>query len=239
MCRPGPGKRRTNALCAAGMGRSGIDQRKLRRAVRELAAADADLARIGRLHGPPGLRAREPGFPTLLNIMVSQQLSRASAEAIWGRLEAACRPLSAARFLTLSDEAVRATGLSRQKAGHARAMARALADGRVELARLASLDDRAAAAALVTLKGIGPWSAEIYLLSALGRPDVWPADDLALMVAVQRLKRLAERPTRPEMERIAEPWRPWRAVAARMLWHYYRHGETADRRREEAGRCGT
>ena len=89
---------------------------------------------------------------------------------------------------------------------------------------------------LVTLKGIGRWSAEIYLLSALGRPDVWPADDLALMVAVQRLKGLAERPTRAEMERIAEPWRPWRAVAACMLWHYYRHGETTGRQPADARR---
>ncbi len=213
-----------------------IDQRNLRRAVRALAAADTDLARVGRLHGPPGLRAREPGFPTLLNIMVSQQLSRASAEAIWGRLEAACRPLSGAAFLALSDQEIRATGLSRQKAGYARALARALADGEVELAGLAALDDQAAVETLVTLKGIGRWSAEIYILSALGRPDVWPADDLALMVAVQRLKGLAERPARAEMERIAEPWRPWRAVAARMLWHYYRHGETSGRQPADARR---
>ncbi len=206
-----------------------IDQRNLRRAVRALAAADADLARVGRLHGPPGLRARDPGFPTLLNIMVSQQLSRASAEALWGRLEAACRPLSGTAFLALSDQEIRATGLSRQKAGYARALARALADGGVELDGLAALDDQGAVETLATLKGIGRWSAEIYLLSALGRPDVWPADDLALMIAVQRLKGLAERPGRAEMERIAEPWRPWRAVAARMLWHYYRHGETTGR----------
>ena len=213
-----------------------IDQKTLRRAVRALAAADADLARVGRLHGPPGLRTRELGFPTLLNIMVSQQLSRASAEAIWGRLEATCRPLSGAAFLALSDQEIRATGLSRQKAGYARALARALANGEVELAGLAALDDQAAVEVLVTLKGIGRWSAEIYLLSALGRPDVWPADDLALMVAVQRLKRLDDRPARAEMERIAEPWRPWRAVAARMLWHYYRHGETAGRQPADAGR---
>ncbi len=213
-----------------------IDQGNLRRAVRALAAADADLARIGRLVGPPGLRARQPGFPTLLNIMVSQQLSRASAEAIWGRLEAACGRLSAMTFLALSEQEIRTTGLSRQKAGYARALARALADGRVELAGLAALDDRAAVEALTSLKGIGRWSAEIYLLSALGRPDVWPADDLALMVAVQRLKGLAERPARAEMERIAEPWRPWRAVAARMLWHYYRHGETSGRQPADARR---
>ena len=127
-------------------------------------------------------------------------------------------------FLTLSDQALRAAGLSRPKAAYARGLARAVVGGGIDLDRLGAQDDQAAAAALMALKGIGRWSADIYLLSALGRPDVWPADDLALMVAVQRLKRLEGRPTRAEMERIAEPWRPWRAVAARMLWQDYRHG---------------
>ena len=201
-----------------------IDAANLRRGMAALAAADPDLARIGRVNGPPGLRAREPGFATLLNILVSQQLSRASAEAIWGRLEAACRPLGAQAFLALSDQALRAAGLSRPKVAYARGLARAVAGGGIDLERLGAQDDQAAAAALMALKGIGRWSAEIYLLSALGRPDVWPADDLALMVAVERLKRLDARPTRAVMERIGEPWRPWRAVAARMLWHDYRHG---------------
>ncbi|MFQ5954655.1 MAG: DNA-3-methyladenine glycosylase family protein [Kiloniellales bacterium] len=234
---------------------SRINESSLRRGMAALAVADPDLARLRRLVGPPGLRVRRPGFAALLNILVAQQLSRASAEAIWRRLEAACRPafaeaelrlragrpLTARTLLGLSDHELRAIGLSRPKVAHAQGLAQAVAGRGIDLARIASQDDQAAIAALMTLKGIGRWSAEIYLLSALGRPafaeaelrlragrpDVWPADDLALMVAVQRLKRLDERPTRAVMERIAEPWRPWRSVAARLLWHYYRHGPDA------------
>jgi DNA-3-methyladenine glycosylase II len=202
-----------------------MDEPTLHHAIAAIAAADPDLARVRRLLGPPGLRARAPGFAALLNIIVAQQVSRASAEAIWGRLEAACRPLVPDRFLKLSDDAYREIGLSRQKIRYARGLAEALVGGAVDLDRVAALDDDDAVAELVTLKGIGRWSAEIYLLSSLGRPDVWPADDLALMIAVQRLKRLDDRPDRARMLAVAEPWRPWRSVAARLLWHYYRHGD--------------
>ncbi len=201
-----------------------IDEKTLKQGMAVRAKADPDQGRIRRMVGPPGLRIRDPGFGALLNIIVNQQVSTASGAAIWGRVEESCRPLTAARFLALTDEDLRAIGFSRQKIAYGRGIAEAIDSGRLDLHGLGGLDDAPAIDALVALKGIGRWSAEIYLLSALGRPDVWPADDLALIVAVQRLKGLPARPNRAEMAAIAEPWRPWRAVAARMLWHYYRYG---------------
>lgn len=195
---------------------------ELRRGVRVLARRDPDLARILRDHGPPPLWAREPGFPTLIHIILEQQVSLASAQAAFNRLTAACRGRITPRSLLKFDDAeLKVIGFSRQKAGYARHLAQAVLAGEVDLEALDAVEDEAARAALVRLKGIGPWTADIYLLMCLRRPDVWPHGDLALAVAVQQVKGLPTRPTYAELTVLAAQWRPWRAVAARLFWHYY------------------
>jgi len=186
-----------------------------------LAARDPDLAQIVARFGPPPMWAREPGFPTLIHIILEQQVSLASARAAFDRLLVATAPLTPAGFLALDDTTLRTIGFSRQKAGYARYLAQAIIEGRLDLDRLLELDDARARAALVALKGIGPWTADVYLLMALRRPDIWPVGDLGLVIAVQEIKQLPARPLGLEMETIATVWRPWRAVAARLLWHYY------------------
>ena len=148
-------------------------------------------------------------------------MSLASARAAFDRLLALTTPLTPTRFLELDDATLRAVGFSRQKTGYSRHLAQAIVTGAFDIDGLAALPDDAARTALVARKGIGPWTADIYLLMCLGRPDVWPVGDLALQVAMQSIKGLAQRPTVVEMEKIGEAWRPWRAVAARLLWHHY------------------
>jgi DNA-3-methyladenine glycosylase II len=192
---------------------AGIDQ---------LAAADEDVARALERTGYPAPRQREPGFATLLRIMVAQQLSTRSAAAIWARVEQACLPLvTAESFLALDEAAFRTIGFSRQKMAYGRALAEAVAGGALDLEALATLPEEEAVAAISALRGFGRWSAEIYLLFALGRADSFPADDLGLQIGMQRLKRLAERPKRKAMEALAERWRPLRGCGAIFLWHYY------------------
>ncbi len=198
-----------------------LTRRTLPGALDELARRDPDLARAYRAVGVPPIRHRRPGFATLLRIICGQQVSTASARAIFARLEAAASPLTPSAFLALDDDALRAIGFSRQKMLYGRALAGDVAAGRLDLAGLGRLDDEAAVAKLVQVKGVGRWSAEIYLLFALRRPDVWPVDDLAVVNAVARVKGLAARPGRNEMARLGEPWRPWRSAAARLMWHYY------------------
>lgn len=170
--------------------------------------------------GDPPPRRRPKGFPGLLGSVVAQQVSAASARAIWGRLTAS-GPLTPERFLALSDAELGAIGFSRQKMRYGRGLAEAVETGSLNFRRLHRLTDEEAVAVLMSLKGIGRWTAEIYLLFGLQRLDVWPADDLALQIGVERLKRLDRHPDRAVLLEIAEPWRPWRGVAARFLWHYY------------------
>lgn len=200
-----------------------IKGRKLRMALEHLAEADADLAQSLAAIGPPPPRAIAPGFAGLLRIVLGQQLSVASARAIWERLEAKIGEPGPRALLRLGDGDLAAIGFSRQKMRFARALAEAVQSRWLDLDALADAGDKEAMAALTALEGIGPWTAEIYLLFALGRPDVMPAGDLALLVAAQRLKRLPARPKPRELVELAEPWRPWRSVAARFLWHYYRN----------------
>jgi len=195
----------------------------LRPALEALAERDADIARHYPVCGLPPVRRRKPGFAGLLQIIVAQQVSAQAAAAIIARLDRTFRPLTPARFLALDEAACRAIGLSRQKVRYGRALAEDILAGRLKPRAVARMDDEEAIAHLSQAKGIGRWSAEIYLLFALDRPDVWPADDLAVQVAAQRLKGLAERPGRDEMETLAVPWRPYRSAAARFLWHLYRH----------------
>jgi DNA-3-methyladenine glycosylase II len=188
---------------------------------RILAGRDEDLAGILERHGPPPLWARAPGFPTLIYIILEQQVSLASARAAFTRLSAAISPVTPQAFLELDDAGLKAIGFSRQKTGYARSLARAILAEELDLESLAALEDEPVRAALTKLKGIGRWSADIYLMEALLRPDVWPAGDLALAVAVQRVKQLAAVPGPVELQQIGETYRPWRAVAARLFWHYY------------------
>jgi DNA-3-methyladenine glycosylase II len=172
--------------------------------------------------GPPPLRRREPGFAGLAAIIVSQQVSVASANAIFGRLEARIAPLDAIRLAAATEDDLRACGLSSPKIRALRAVAEAVADRGLDLAGLARLDAEDAHAALVAVKGVGPWTADIFLLFCLGHPDAFPAGDLALQEAAKLALGLKTRPDAARLERIAERWRPWRGVAARMLWAYYR-----------------
>lgn len=198
-----------------------LTERSLHVAVDELARRDPDLARIVDRIGPPPLWAREPGFPTLVLLILEQQVSLASARAAFNRLEAAIGAVTPAGMLSLSDDELRGVGFSRQKSGYARALASAIQSGEFAFDSLAELDDDGVRRALTARKGIGPWTAEIYLLMVLRRPDAWPVGDLALATAAQQVKGLAQRPTPADLTALAEGWRPWRAVAARLLWHHY------------------
>ncbi|MDZ4737493.1 MAG: DNA-3-methyladenine glycosylase 2 family protein [Rhodospirillaceae bacterium] len=199
-----------------------LEGRRLTRGLTALAGCDPDMARAIEAAGRLPARSRDPGFPTLLNIIMAQQLSTASAGAIWGRLEAAADPMTPSALLKIHPRRLRTIGLSRQKALYARELAKALEARHLDLDALPAMDDEAVIAALTAVKGIGRWTAEIYLLFSLGRPDVMPADDLALQVAAQRIKGLDARPKARELRAMAEAWHPWRSVAARVLWHYYK-----------------
>ena len=192
-------------------------------ALEELAQRDADMARAYAQLGVPSKRAHRAGFASLIGTICSQQMSTASARAIMGRLDGTLKKLEPKPFLALDDESLRGIGFSRQKIAYCRILADAVASGELNLGALDTLSDEDVVAELTKLKGIGRWTADIYLLFSLNRPDVWPVDDLALVIAVQRLKGLQERPTRKRMHIIGKPWRPWRSAAAEFLWHYYRN----------------
>jgi DNA-3-methyladenine glycosylase II len=189
--------------------------------VRHLTERHAGFARIVEAYGPPPLWGRRPGFATLVHIILEQQVSLASAKAAFVRLQAAIAPITPRRFLVLDDATLKNIGFSRQKTAYVRYLAQAIVERRFDPAVLAQMTDADVRAALVAHKGIGNWSADIYLLMALRRPDIWPGGDLALAVAAQRLGQLPARPTPDELNAMAEEWRPWRAVAARILWHHY------------------
>ena len=193
----------------------------LQRAVRLLSRRDADLRSVVKQFGAPPMWARESGFSTLLHIILEQQVSLASARAAHNKLLELASPLTAQRFLKLDDATLKAVGFSRQKSVYGRELARAIFEGLLDLDALGSMDDAAVRSELVKIKGVGRWTADIYLLMVLRRPDIWPTGDLALAVAAQKVKRLRTRPTPDELDEISAPWKPWRAVAARILWHYY------------------
>lgn len=203
---------------------SALTDASLARALAELSARDMRLAGIVVRFGPPPLWPREPGFPTLLHIILEQQVSLASAQAAFDKLQAVAAPLTPERFLALDDVTLKAVGFSRQKARYGRDLAEAIRSGRLDLPGLAALADDDVRTALIQIKGIGPWTADIYLLLALRRPDAWPSGDLALAVAARSVLGLAAVPKSDELAALGEPWRPWRAVAARVLWHFYLSG---------------
>jgi DNA-3-methyladenine glycosylase II len=182
-----------------------------------LAAAEPRFARALELTGPLPLRRRPDGFETLFSAIVSQQVSTAAATAIWNRL-AAAGATAPEGLLALGDEALRAAGLSRQKVAYGRA----IAESRLDFAALRTLPDEAIVAELTRIKGIGVWTAEIYAMFSLGRADVFAPGDLALQDAAHRLFELEARPTEKALREMSLAWSPWRAVAARLLWAYYR-----------------
>jgi DNA-3-methyladenine glycosylase II len=198
-----------------------LDERSFAAAVAELCSTDSDLAAIVERHGLPEFWAREPGFPTLVLLILEQQVSLASARAAYDRLVTRLGKLTPRGVLESTDEELRADGFSRQKNRYARALAAAVEDRSLDLDEIGSLEDVAVREALVALPGIGPWTAEVYLLSALRRPDTWPTGDIALQEGARRAKGLELRPSPEELETIGDAWRPHRASAARLLWHLY------------------
>jgi len=198
-----------------------LDEQFFVYAARQLAGCDADLAAVIRKYGLPPLWKREPGFPTLVYIILEQQVSLASARALYQRLQEAVKPFTPGRFLKLTEPEMRRLGFSRQKTHYTRLLAEAIHRKQFALHKLHELEDELAREQLIALKGIGNWTADIYLLSALRRPDIWPVGDLALATAVQEVKRLRKRPSPEKLEVMSTPWRPWRAVAARLFWHAY------------------
>jgi DNA-3-methyladenine glycosylase II len=196
---------------------------RARAALDRLMSSDPDLARIEARAGPLPWRTRPPGFPGLLQAIVAQQISNQAAAAIWGRLRAVGGALEPAGMLALSDETLRAAGLSRPKISHCRSLATAFVDGTLTADGIAALEDEAAVAVIATVRGLGRWTAEVYLLFALGRHDVFPAGDIALQASAANLKELSERPGPSVLREMADAWRPARGLAARLLWHHWRH----------------
>jgi DNA-3-methyladenine glycosylase II len=198
-----------------------LDETTFSKAISVLISVDIDLARVVASHGVPPLWVREPGFPTLVYIILEQQVSLASAKAAFDRLKSAVRPLTPRSFLKLTDAEMKRIGFSRQKTLYTRLLAESLSRRHFDLRYLHELHDDAARKMLTAFKGIGNWTADIYLLSALRRPDIWPVGDLALATAVQEVKRLCTRPSPEKLEKMSALWRPFRAVAARLFWHAY------------------
>jgi len=198
-----------------------LTEQSLIDAAQSLAKSDPDLARIWSAYGSPPLWRRPTGFPTLVHIILEQQVSLKSAKSMLNRLNDAIEPFEPERFCKLGEKHLRSLGVTRQKAAYLVHLSSLIVSGELRLKRLFSMTDEDAREALMKVKGIGSWSADVYLLMAMRRADIWPAGDLALAVAVQELFGLSERPSHDDLEKIAERWRPHRAVAARMLWQYY------------------
>ncbi len=194
---------------------------RLLQGVAELCDRDEDLAHVVDRFGAPPLWARKPGFATLVRIVLEQQVSLSSAQATYERLRAELGSVTAQLVAQLRIADLRALGITRQKADYCSNLARLIVKGELNLRQIARADDNTARRRLCAIHGVGPWTADIYLLIALRRPDVWPDGDLALTEAARRIKRLRKRPTAERLRRLARSWRPWRSVAARMLWHSY------------------
>ena len=190
-------------------------------AVKALAERETAFARVVDKFGVPDPRVSERGAQTLLRTIVGQQVSVAAARSMWAKLEAAFgSPPDLNKLLKASDDELRAAGMSRQKSGYIRSLAQLVLSGELDLENLPT-DDEEAIALLTKIKGIGRWSAEIYLLFAEGRPDVFPAGDLAVMIELGRLMGLDEKPSEKQLRELAEAWRPYRGAAAVLAWHSY------------------
>lgn len=201
--------------------------------IRELTNLDSDLANIIHTYGNPPNWTREKGFIGLVRIVLGQQVSVAAANSIYNRLVTLVTPLTPENLLAFDDIQLQSVGLSRQKIVYLRALASAIASGELDLDQLEDADEATLRTELIKVKGIGDWTVDIYLMMALQRPDAFPKSDLGVIIAYQKLKNLPTRPTPIEIEKIAEKWRPWRAIATRILWHYYlnRSKEEGERRK--------
>ena len=239
-------RRKADALRRTSKKPESLTAKSYAAALASLAGRDRDLARLYAEYGTPPTWFRAPGFPTLVHIILEQQVSVASARAAFARLLSLASPLTPESFLALADAPLKGAGFSRQKTAYGRNLARSILDGHLALDALGAMPDAQVKAELTRVKGVGSWTADIYLLMSLRRPDAWPAGDLALAVAMQEVKGLASRPAPFELVLAAERWRPWRAVGARLLWNYYLNrratrapeAETPPGRRGESARAG-
>ena len=195
--------------------------------IEQLTKRDRDLAQIISDYGYPDPWRRKPGFATLIRIILEQQVSYASATATFKRLNEAVEDLSPVSFLTLDDDKLKRIGFSRQKTRYGRILAQTIIDGNLNLTELSKLDNSEIRQQLTAIKGIGDWTVDIYLMMALQRQDVFPSKDLAVAIAIKEIRGLDTRPQAAELEEIAEAWQPYRAVATKILWHYYLNRKSA------------
>lgn len=198
-----------------------LDEKIMKEGINYLIQVDPQLREIVFKYGSPPLWDRPQGFSSLVKIILEQQVSLASAQSAFDKLIYMVKILTPDRFLRLTDQELRIIGFSRQKIKYCRSLANSIQDKHINLDELSFMPDDQIHETLISLKGIGPWTAGIYSLMVLKRPDVWPQGDLALMKALKEVKRLEEIPDNEKASKIASAWKPWRAVAARILWHYY------------------
>jgi DNA-3-methyladenine glycosylase II len=203
-----------------------VDQAKIKRHLNALAKLDPDLQRGLKIIRYPAPRIRVQGFETFLSTIVSQQISTEAAAAIMRRVHALLPTIEAQDVLRLPAGALRAAGLSTRKVEYVEALARAIDDNRFEISRLAEMDDQAVVEAITSLKGFGVWSAEIYLMFSLQRSDIFPAGDLAIRIALQKLKRIDSKLDEKQARELVESWSPYRSAGSLFLWHYYRGAPT-------------
>ncbi|TYC57735.1 DNA-3-methyladenine glycosylase 2 family protein [Marinobacter sp. BW6] len=198
-----------------------ITDETLRMGVDVLAEKDPDLYEVRARLGYPPTWTREPGFASLVHIILEQQVSIKAAATMFQRLESHLETVTPDSVRCAGESGLRNVGLTRQKSRYCVGLANRIANGELDLSRLSTLDDAEGRSHLLGIPGLGPWTVDIYYMMALGRPDVWPQGDLALASAIQDIKKLDARPTKNEQLAFAEQWGPWRAVAARMLWMHY------------------
>lgn len=202
-----------------------LNNQKLLKAVEYLSKKDKDLAALYEEDGVPPLWARRPGFTTLIKIIIEQQVSLSSAKTVNKKLKRNIKPFTPLRFKELGIAHLRSLGITRQKSSYCINIAKAILDDKLDLKSLNNLSDDNAREMLTWIKGIGSWSADIYLLMVLRRSDIWPSGDIALASAMRKIKRLRSYPTNEKQIKIAENWKPYRSVAARMLWQHYLNGK--------------
>jgi DNA-3-methyladenine glycosylase II len=193
----------------------------------KLRRRDTHIDKAIKVAGMPGSRRLRPGFATLIRIIVDQQVSVASGAAIWRKLEAAAGAVTPASLLMLGEPGLRGCGFSGQKARYSLGAAQAVHDGTLDFDALERMDDEAVRTSLIALKGVGPWTADIYLMFGLGRADVWPVGDLVLQYSAKALMGLRTRPTPKRLTKLGEGWSPYRSSAALLLWHYWHHVSAA------------
>ena len=207
---------------AAAHRRKRLTRARFLEGVAALAAADPQLGRVVARFGPPPLWTRKPGYAALVQIVLEQQVSLASGRTTFARLHRACGgEVTPEAVAGLGAPVLKAAGVSRQKAGYCQEIARRIVDGDLDLKALGRADDDVVRERLTSIRGIGPWTADVYLMTALGRPDVWPEGDLALAKAARQVMKLRDRPDARRLREMAAGWAPWRTVAARILWHHY------------------